>query len=106
MGTPKRKGITLNKRKLFENTMVGEKEDDVVPLDTDLEVLLINSCKINVMKVQTIINKFMTDKKYNSIFCLTETKVEGHDFQPVGIKMFSKHRGRKDKKGGGTSLRL
>ena len=35
---------------------------------------------------------------------MTETKVEGHEFQPVGIKMFSKHRGRNDKKGGGLAL--
>ena len=58
------------------------------------------------MKVQTIINEFMTDKKHNTIFCMTETKVKGHNFQPVGIKMFVKHRGGGDKKGGGISTRL
>ena len=73
---------------------------DVVPLDTDLEVLLINSCKIDAIKVQNIIDEFMTDKDYTTIFCMTETKVEGHEFQPEGVKMFSKHRGRKDKRGG------
>ena len=35
---------------------------------------------------------------------MTETKV-GHDFQPVGVKIFSKHRsGRREKKGGGLAL--
>ena len=35
---------------------------------------------------------------------MTETKVEGHNFQPEGVKIFSKHRGRRDKKGGGLAL--
>ena len=35
---------------------------------------------------------------------MTETKVKGHNFQPVGIKMFVKHRELKDKKGGGLAL--
>ena len=73
---------------------------EVVPLDTDLEVLLVNSCKIDAIKVQTIIDEFMTDKDYATIFCMTETKVEGHDFQPEGVKIFSKHRSKNDKKGG------
>ena len=38
--TPKRKGITINKRKLFEGIKIDEGGEDVVPLDTDLEVLL------------------------------------------------------------------
>merc|ERR1711888_219135 len=104
IGTPKRTGIISNKRKLFEGIKIDEEGKDVVPLDTDLEILLINSCKINVMKVQTIVNNFMIDRNYSTIFCMTETKVKGHDFQPVGIKMFSKHRGGKEKKGGGLAL--
>ena len=74
---------------------------EIVPIDTDLEVFLINSCKIDTIKVQTIIDEFMTGKEYATIFCMTETKVKGHDFQPEGVKIFSKHRGNKDKKGGG-----
>ena len=35
---------------------------------------------------------------------MTETKVEGHDFQPMGIKIFSKHRSGREKKGGGLAL--
>ena len=104
--TPKRSKVEIFKRKLFGNLQVVEGSKDIVPLDTDLEVLLINSCQINAMKVQTIINEFMTERDYSTIFCMTETKVKGHDFQPVGIKMFSKHRGNRDKKGGGASSRL
>ena len=90
--------IKLDHEKIYDNNI------NVVPLDTDLEVLLINSCKIDAVKVQTIIDEFMTDKDYTTIFCMTETKVEGHEFQPEGVKIFSKHRGRKDKKGGGISI--
>ena len=35
---------------------------------------------------------------------MTETKVDSHDFEPRGIKLFSKHRFKKDKKGGGLSI--
>ena len=99
--TPKRGQIEITRRKLFNNLQIDESTTDVVPLDTDLEILLINSCQINAIKVQTIINDFLTEKNYSTIFCMTETKVKGHDFQPIGIKMFSKHRGNRDKKGGG-----
>merc|ERR1711874_294875 len=47
---------------------------------------------------------FIRDKKHTSIFCLTETKVDSHDFEPRGIKMFSKHRTKKEKKGGGLAI--
>jgi len=82
-----------------------ENNTEVVPIGTDLEVLLINSCKITAMKVQNIINEFMIDKEYTTFFCMTETKVKGHDFKPEGVKMFSKHRnGKGEKKGGGLAL--
>ena len=104
--TPRRTGIDTPKRRLYENLEMDQGETcdmtaKVVPLDTDLEVLLINSCKIDAVKVQNIIDEFMIDRGYATIFCMTETKVEGHDFQPEGIKMFSKHRRRSEKKGGG-----
>ena len=102
--TPKRSNVKCTKRKLFNSFQSVESNKNIVPPDTDLEILLINSCQINAMKVQTIINEFMTEKKYSTIFCMTETKVKGHDFQPIGIKMFSKHRGNRDKKGGGLAL--
>ena len=102
--TPKRGKVEITRRKLFNNLQSEEITKDVVPLDTDLEILLINSCQINAIKVQTIINDFLTEKNYSTIFCMTETKVKGHDFQPIGIKMFSKHRGMRDKKGGGAGI--
>ena len=104
--TPRRCETSLPRRKLFMNTRVEQGDTcnqklEMVPTDTDLEVLLINSCKIDTIKVQTIIDEFMTGKEYATIFCMTETKVMGHDFQPEGVKIFSKHRSRRDKKGGG-----
>ena len=77
---------------------------EIIPTDTDLEFLLVNSCAINVIKVQTIVENFIRDKKHTSIFCLTETKVDSHDFEPSGIKMFSIHRTKKEKKGGGLAI--
>ena len=65
---------------------------------------LINSCKIDAIKVQTIVEGFIRGKKHTSIFCLTETIVDSHDFEPRGIKMFSRHRTKKDKKGGGLAI--
>ena len=102
--TPKRQGMVKHSRRLFNESIVSEEEINVVPLDTDLEILLINSGQINAVKVQTIINEFMTNNKHSTIFCMTETKVRGHNFQPIGIKMFVKHRELKDKKGGGLAL--
>ena len=103
--TPKRTDIDTPRRRLYENLEMDQGETcdmtaKVVPLDTDLEVLLINSCKIDAVKVQNIIDEFMIDRGYATIFCMTETKVEGHDFQPEGIRIFSKHRKKKEKKGG------
>merc|ERR1712082_171132 len=96
--TPKRKGIEAPRKKLFECTeeevMDSNNNDsidnnnsnneertniEVVPIGTDLEVLLINSCGITAGKVQEIINEFMTEKEYTTLFCLTETKVRGHE---------------------------
>merc|ERR1712121_113022 len=74
------------------------------PTETDLEVLLINSGKIDAIKVQTIINNFLIDNEYTSIFCMTETKVKELNLQPEGIKLFSKHRSDKDRKGGGLVI--
>ena len=96
--------IELYKRLEEDQEEIKDPTTEVVPLDTDLEVLLVNSCKIDAIKVQTIINEFITGKDYTTIFCMTETKVEGHDFQPEGVKIFSKHRGRREKKGGGLGL--
>merc|ERR1712082_273915 len=76
--TPKRKGITVPKKRLYRiaeekdtnNNNEVENNTEVVPLGIDLEVLLINSCKITAMKVQDIINEFMIDKEYTTFFCI------------------------------------
>ena len=39
----------------------------------------------------------MMNKPYISIFFFTETKVDSIDFIPIGIKLFTKHRGKMDK---------
>ena len=94
--TPKRPELDLPRRKLFE--IENKEEIEVVPEGVNWEVLLINSLTINTIKVQTIVEKFIRNKNYISIFCMTETKVDSHDFKPVGLKIFSKHRTKRDKK--------
>ena len=69
-----------------------------------MEFLLLNALIINVVKVQTVIENFIKGKEYTSIFCFTEIKVESLDFNPVGIKIFSKHRNKREKKGGGLLI--
>ena len=58
----------------------------------NMEMLLINSLKIDALKIQTVIENFIKDKDHTCIFCLTETKVDSLDFDPQGIKLFTKHR--------------
>merc|ERR1711874_324416 len=99
--TPKIMGIDMPKRKLFKkNSNINPKIDDMVPEGTDLEILLINSCKINAVKVQEIVESFIKGKDHTVMFCMTETKVDSLDFDPTGITLFSAHRKRKEKKGG------
>ena len=74
--TPMRREATAPRVRLFRapEEEQEEREDsinDVVPINTDLEVLLINSCKIDAIKVQTIVEDFIADKKYTTIFCMT-----------------------------------
>ena len=102
--TPCKKNIDKPRIKLFDNIEIDKVDIDIVPEEVNLEVLLINSLVINVIKVQAIVEKFIRDKDYKSIFCMTETKVDSHDFEPKGIKIFSKHRLKKDKKGGGLTI--
>ena len=60
--------------------------------EIDLEIMLVNSLKINAAKVQEIIDGFLIDKPYISIFCLTETKVDCVNFVPIGLVTFDKQR--------------
>merc|ERR1711874_488909 len=73
--TPKKKDVDRPKRKLFHDTIEDNTEIEIVPTEADLEFLLVNSCKIDAIKVQTIVENFIRGKKHTSIFCMTETKV-------------------------------
>ena len=86
---------------LFKNI---SEPDNIEVEGINLEFLLLNTLMINAVKVQTVLEDFVKGKTYNSIFCFTEIKVESLDFDPVGVKLFSKHRGKKDKKGGGLII--
>ena len=47
-------------------------QDNKINFDIEsmnLEILLINTLIISAVKVQTVINQFMVDKPYTSIFC-------------------------------------
>ena len=72
--------------------------------EMNLEILLLNTLIISAVKVQTVIDKFMKNKTYTSIFCFTEIKVDSLSFKPIGLKKFSKHRKKREKKGGGLMI--
>ena len=96
--TPHIRDVDKPKINLFDNVITDIMNVELIPKNTNLEFLLVNSCAINAVKVQTIVEKFIRDKEHLSLFCMTETKVDSHDFEPKGIKMFSKHRNKKEKK--------
>merc|ERR1711874_186252 len=63
--TPTTIGVDKPKRKLFSKNIVQNPTvDNMVPKGTDLEILLINSCKINALKVQDIVEHFIKGKTY------------------------------------------
>ena len=72
--------------------------------EMNVEILLINTLMITAVKIQTVIENFIKNKDYTSIFCFTETKVDSLSFKPIGIKIFSKHRKKKEKKRGGLLI--
>merc|ERR1711909_14080 len=51
-----------------------------------------------------VIENFIKDKEHTCIFRLTETKVESLDFDPKGVKLFTKHRNKEEKRGGGLII--
>ena len=60
--------------------------------EIDLEIMLINSLQINAGKIQEIVDSFLIEKEYTSIFCLTETKVDYVDFVPIGLTTYDRQR--------------
>ena len=61
--------------RIYRKYVKDPKEPEVGGEEIDLEVLLVNSLKINAEKIQEITDSFLVEKEYISIFCLTETKV-------------------------------
>merc|ERR1712179_367766 len=106
--TPCRKLINKMKpKKLFETKIqnyIEMEKKELVPEDMNMELVLVNSLKINALKVQTVIENFIKDKEHTCIFCLTETKVDSLDFDPQGVKLFTEHRNKEEKKGGGLII--
>merc|ERR1711874_239210 len=65
--TPKNIGVSMPNKRLFHDTLLEETDDiDVVPMGIDLEVLLINSCRIDATKVQTIVESFVRHKEHTT----------------------------------------
>ena len=91
---------------LYKRYVKNPKGIDTEAGEVDLEVMLVNSLKINAGKVQEIIDSFLIEKDYISIFCLTETKVDCIDFTPVGLTTYDKQRTGKpqQEKGGGLMI--
>ena len=70
--------------------------------EMDVQLLLMSTLTITAGKIQTAVDKFLIGDTFSSIFCFTEIKVDSLDFKPVGIKIFSKHRNKKENKGRGS----
>ena len=85
--------------------MRDPKEPEVGGEEIDLEVLLVNSLKINAGKIQEITDGFLVEKEYISIFCLTEMKVNCTNFKKLGITLYDKQRsGKPNQEKGGVMI--
>ena len=67
--------------RIYRKYLKNPKEPEVGGEEMNLEILLINSLKINMGKLQEITDGFLIEKEYISIFCLTETKENCTNFQ-------------------------
>ena len=65
----------------------------------NLQIILMNTQTITAPKVQEMVEACMQGKDHTSIFCFTETKCNSIDFNPIGLKVFTKHRRPREKKG-------
>ena len=68
---------TIRPTNLFnpENTIdLNDTSIEIVPIDTNLEILLLNTLIINATKVQTVVESFVRNKEYSSIFFLQKLK--------------------------------
>ena len=76
--------------RIYRKYLKDPKDPDVGEEEMNLEILLINSLKINIGKIQEITDGFLVEKEYISIFCLTETKENCANFQKQGITLYDK----------------
>ena len=92
--------------KIYKKYLGTPKEPGVEKSTMNTEILLINSLKINIGKLQEITDGFLINKSYTSIFCLTETKVNCANHQELGLTIYDKQRaGRPNQdKGGGLMI--
>ena len=93
-------------KKIYKKYLGIPKEPGVEKSTMNTEILLINSLKINIGKIQEITDGFLINKSYTSIFCLTETKVNCANHQELGLTIYDKQRaGRPNQdKGGGLII--
>ena len=85
-----------------ERNMKFKINDDIE--DMNLQVILMNTQTITASKFQEMVEACLKCKDHSSIFCFTEIKCDSLNFKPVGIKLFTKHRKSKEKKGGGLLI--
>merc|ERR1711888_87854 len=92
--------------RIYKKYLREPKEPKVEKSMMSVEILLINSLKISIGKIQEITDGFLIDKEYVSIFCLTEMKENCANYQELGLTIYDKQRaGRKNQdKGGGLII--
>merc|ERR1711888_426257 len=92
--------------RIYKKYLRKPKEPGVEKSMINTEILLINSLKISIGKLQEITYGFLIDKEYVSIFCLTETKENCANYQELGLTIYDKQRaGRQNQdKGGGLMI--
>merc|ERR1711942_664712 len=101
---------TIKPRRLFKKNRITNEERNLKYRinpdieEMDLQILLLNTLTIDASKVQVIVNEFIQGETHSSIFCFTETKVDNPDFKPIGLKIFTKQRRKREKKGGGLRI--
>ena len=82
--------IMINR--LYKKYLREPKDPEVGEDMINVEILLINSLKISIGKLQEITDGFLVDKEYISIFCLTETKENCANYQELGLTIYDKQR--------------
>ena len=79
-------------KKIYKKYLGTPKEVGVEESTMNTEILLINSLKINIGKLQEITDGFLINRSYTSIFCLTETRANCANCQELGLTLYDKQR--------------